>query len=73
MITHDGSATNTATAVQFDAETAGAIAVGDTHACFVSDTTGTIHCAGHGEYAQLGNGLDTTSATLMIAPTVLIK
>jgi hypothetical protein len=76
-LTHDGSISNVVTAAQFDAETAGAIAVGLSHACFVSNTTGIIRCAGSGLNGGLGDGLDTHSATLVIAtaltqtPTVL--
>jgi alpha-tubulin suppressor-like RCC1 family protein len=73
MVTHDGGSSFVTTAVQFDAETAGAIALGDGHACFVSDTTGTIRCAGVGSFGRLGDGLDTSSATLVIATTQIIK
>jgi hypothetical protein len=67
MVTHDGSTSLVIVAAQFDAETASAIALGITHACLVSDTTGTVRCVGNGSNGRLGDGLDTNSAALVIA------
>jgi hypothetical protein len=73
MLTHDGGDANVLTAAQFDAEPAGAIAMGSSHACFVSDTTGTVRCAGDGLDGKLGDGLESDSSSLVIAETVTIK
>jgi hypothetical protein len=73
MLTNDGGDSSVDTAVLFGAETAGAIAVGPSHSCYVADTTGTIRCAGFGTEGRLGDGQDTTSATLVIATTDIIK
>jgi alpha-tubulin suppressor-like RCC1 family protein len=67
-LTHDSGTTDVVTpAVQFDAESAGAIAPGSNFVCFVSCTTGATRCAGKGTSGQLGDGNTATSDTLVIA------
>jgi hypothetical protein len=71
-LTHDGGTANVlAPAVQFDADTARTISLGDSFACFVSCTTGATRCAGEGNYGQLGDGQATDSTTALVIATGL--
>jgi hypothetical protein len=66
QFTHDAGTSDIHTpAVQFDADTARTMAAGAKSACFVSCSTGATRCAGQGGNGQLGDGLDTNSASLV--------